>query len=270
MHFGISGVDIYPLVPVLAGFAVATLTTPAGVSGAFLLLPFQVSVLGFVSPAVTSTNLLYNVISTPGGIGRFRIQGDLDRPLVRAIVTGAVPGVVLGSVLRVGVFADPGDFKAFAGIVLALLGGNLVLQGARPRPSEGAPRETFSPGWVSVLGAVAATIGGIYGVSGGSIIAPALAGVFGLSVRRVAPAALVATLITSAAGVASFIAIDVAGGAAASSRPDWMLALLFGVGGMLGGATGAGLSRRVPERGLRVLLGMLALTLGTIYVAPLV
>jgi uncharacterized protein len=30
-----------------------------------LLLPFQVSVLGTPSPAVTPTNLLYNVVSTP-------------------------------------------------------------------------------------------------------------------------------------------------------------------------------------------------------------
>jgi len=33
-----------------------------------LLLPFQVSVLGTPSPAVTPTNLLYNVIATPGAL----------------------------------------------------------------------------------------------------------------------------------------------------------------------------------------------------------
>ena len=268
MHFGISGVEVHPLVPVLVGFLVATLTTPVGVSGAFLLLPFQVSVLGFVTPAVTSTNLLYNVISTPGGITRYRMQGDLDLRLVRAIVTGAVPGVILGSVLRVAVFDDPGDFKAFVGVVLALLGVNLAIQSLRPRPVRARPtKQAYSPMRVSALGAVAGTIGGIYGVSGGSIIAPVLAGVFGLAVRRVAPAALVATLLTSVAGVASFIVIDMVGGSRESSQPDWVLALLFGIGGMLGGAIGAAVSKRLPERGLRVLLGMLALVLGSIYVA---
>ena len=268
MHFGISGVDVHPLVPVVIGFLVATLTTPVGVSGAFLLLPFQVSVLGFVTPAVTSTNLLYNVISTPGGITRYRLQGNLDGSLVRAIVTGAVPGVVLGSILRVGVFDDPGDFKAFVGVVLALLGLNLVWQGVRRRAAaQVRTRDGFSVVRVSALGAFAGTVGGIYGVSGGSIIAPVLAGVFGLAVTRVAPAALVATLITSAAGVVSFVVIDLVGTAAESSQPDWMLALLFGMGGMVGGATGAAVSRRLPERGLRVLLGVLALVLGAIYVA---
>ena len=40
---------------------IGVLATPAGISGAVLLLPFQVSVLGTPSPAVTPTNLLYNV-----------------------------------------------------------------------------------------------------------------------------------------------------------------------------------------------------------------
>ncbi|HJR44635.1 MAG TPA: sulfite exporter TauE/SafE family protein [Actinomycetota bacterium] len=264
MHFETSGVDVFPLVPVVVGFVIATLTTPAGVSGAFLLLPFQVSVLGFVTPSVTATNLLYNVISTPGGITRYRSQGDLDGRLVRSIVTGAVPGVVVGTILRVTVFADPGDFKAFVGVVLLLLGLNLVIQALRRPTIQPYVVERFSRWRVALLALVAGTVGGIYGVSGGSIIAPVLAGVFGLAVRRVAPAALLATFITSVAGVTSFVVIDAVNGTAA--RPDWMLALLFGIGGVLGGTVGASVSRRVPERGLRLLLGVLGLTLGAIYI----
>ena len=53
-----------------AAYLIAGLATPAGISGA-VLLPFQVSVLGTPSPAVTPTNLLYNVIATRfGGPGR--------------------------------------------------------------------------------------------------------------------------------------------------------------------------------------------------------
>jgi hypothetical protein len=54
-----------------AAYAIAVLATPAGVSGAVLLLPFQVSVLGTPSPAVTPTNLLYNVVATPGALYRY-------------------------------------------------------------------------------------------------------------------------------------------------------------------------------------------------------
>src|SRR3712207_7828886 len=48
------------VVRVLVGFVVATVCTPAGVSGAFLLLPVQVQLLSVPSPAVSATNLLYN------------------------------------------------------------------------------------------------------------------------------------------------------------------------------------------------------------------
>ena len=57
-----------------AAFIISAIATPAGISGAVLLLPFQVSVLGTPSPAVTPTNLLYNVVSTPGALYRYRRQ----------------------------------------------------------------------------------------------------------------------------------------------------------------------------------------------------
>ena len=56
----------------LIAFAVATITTPAGVSGAVFLIPVQVSILGVPNPASTPTNLLYNVIATPGALLGYR------------------------------------------------------------------------------------------------------------------------------------------------------------------------------------------------------
>ena len=67
--------------PVRAG--IVCLSRPAGISGAVLLLPFQVSVLGTPSPAVTLTNLLYNVIATPGALYRYRRQHQTGGRLVR-------------------------------------------------------------------------------------------------------------------------------------------------------------------------------------------
>ena len=42
-----------------------------------MLLPFQVKVLDTPSPAVTSTNLLFNVVATPGAL---YCTGGRDRP----------------------------------------------------------------------------------------------------------------------------------------------------------------------------------------------
>src|SRR5437868_2074589 len=64
------------LIALAAADAIAVIATPAGISGAVLLLPFQISVLGTPSPSVTPTNLLYNVVATPGALYRYWRQGQ--------------------------------------------------------------------------------------------------------------------------------------------------------------------------------------------------
>src|SRR5579859_7724418 len=76
------------VVALVAAFAIAVLATPAGVSGAVLLLPFQVSVLGTPSPAVTPTNLLYNVVATPGALYRYCRQGQTGGRLAVTLIAG--------------------------------------------------------------------------------------------------------------------------------------------------------------------------------------
>ena len=63
----------------LCAFLLALVTTPAGVSGAVLLLPIQLSILHVPSPAVTPTNLLYNVVATPGAIWRAVPTAECNR-----------------------------------------------------------------------------------------------------------------------------------------------------------------------------------------------
>src|SRR5215213_3135307 len=126
MYFSGPGVEVNPLLPLLVAFLVSALTAPAGVSGAFLLLPFQVSVLGFTNPAVSPTNLIYNVVATPGGVYRYVQEGRVAWALVLLVALGALPGVLMGAVLRVTYFSDPTTFKVFVGLVLLYLGGRLL------------------------------------------------------------------------------------------------------------------------------------------------
>ena len=60
------------VIALAAAYLIATITTPAGISGAVLLLPFQVSVLGTPSPSVTPTNL------RTGAIGHNGFKSDFD------------------------------------------------------------------------------------------------------------------------------------------------------------------------------------------------
>jgi uncharacterized membrane protein YfcA len=95
------------IVALAAAFGVAVLATPAGISGAVLLLPFQVGVLGTPSPAVTPTNLLYNVVATPGALYRYWRQGQAGGRLALVLIAGTLPGVVAGSVIRVTLLPSP-------------------------------------------------------------------------------------------------------------------------------------------------------------------
>ena len=69
--FPISGVDTYFFLPPLLMFVISFFTSIAGLSGAFLLLPLNMSLLGFTTVSVTATNFLYNAIGIPGGVFRF-------------------------------------------------------------------------------------------------------------------------------------------------------------------------------------------------------
>jgi uncharacterized protein len=117
-----------------AGLLIATVTAPVGVSGAVFLLPVQFSLLGVPSPAVTPTNLLFNVIAGPGALLRYRTQGSLGGPLARRLVLGTLPGVVIGAVIRVLVVPGPRVFRLVVAAVLLPIGLWLCVRTLRKAP----------------------------------------------------------------------------------------------------------------------------------------
>jgi len=128
MHFSVSGVDVNPFLPPLVAFVVSFFTSMGGVSGAFLLLPFQVSVLGFNSPAVSPTNLIFNIVAIPSGVYRYIREGRMAWPLTWIIIIGTLPGVMIGAVLRIKYLPDPRSFKLFVGCVLLYVGGRMLYE----------------------------------------------------------------------------------------------------------------------------------------------
>ena len=126
MVFSVSGVDVALWVPPLVSFCISFFTSMGGVSGAFLLLPFMVSVLGFSSPAVSPTNLVYNIVAIPSGVYRYLKEGRMAWPLFWIVNLGTLPGVAIGAVFRVKYLPDPRFFKFFVGLVLLYIGSRLV------------------------------------------------------------------------------------------------------------------------------------------------
>lgn len=126
--FPVAGVKTNILIPPLVALVVSFFTSMGGVSGAFLLLPFQMSFLNFTSPSVSSTNFLYNIVAIPSGVYRFIKEGRMAWPLTWVVIIGTLPGVFIGYYLRILFLPDPRAFKLFVGCVLLYIGIRLLYE----------------------------------------------------------------------------------------------------------------------------------------------
>jgi uncharacterized protein len=312
--FAVSGVKTWVFLPPLVAFIVSTLTSMGGVSGAFLLLPFQVSVLHFVTPSVSATNFVFNIVAIPSGVYRYLKEGRMAWPLTWVVIVGTLPGVFIGYYLRVLYLPDPKSFKFFVGLVLLYIGIRLLYEmtersqrgkkemkaleekfnqhakalreNQAARVSAGLPAEavvktvswslsrveyefwgqrfSFSTMGMFTLAFIVGIIGGTYGIGGGAIIAPFCVAVFHLPVYTVAGAALLGTFLTSVAGVCFYSIIPAQPGL--STAPDWLLGFLFGAGGFGGMYVGARLQKFVPQKYLKLILGLIITFLAGSYI----
>ncbi|MDA3834135.1 MAG: sulfite exporter TauE/SafE family protein, partial [Spirochaetales bacterium] len=271
--FTVSHVETWIWLPPLVAFIVSFFTSMAGISGAFILLPFQMSVLGYTAPSVSGTNQLFNIIAIPSGVYRYIKEKRMVWPLTWCVVAGTLPGVLIGAWVRIEYLPDPSNFKVFAGIVLCYIGIRLAkdLLGttANPKDTEAPENLTnfivshshyslkciefkfdntkysFSTLGVMSLCILVGIIGGVYGIGGGAIIAPFLITFFRLPVYIIAGATLMGTFITSVAGVLfyQFLAQFYP---ELSVSPDYALGLLFGLGGFAGMYLGAKCQKYIP------------------------
>ena len=282
MFFPISGIEVNPLIPLGAAFIISFFTSMGGVSGAFLLLPFQVSFLGYTTPSVSGTNQVFNIVAIPSGVYQYIREGRMLWPLTWVVIIGTLPGVIMGAWVRIAYLPDPGNFKRFAGVVLLYIGIRLlsdVIQNKgrkkvphastasandcsvrlldstfrKVRFAYGGETYVFSPPLIYLICFLVGIVGGIYGIGGGAIIAPFFVTIVGLPVYAVAGAALMGTFFTSVIGVAgyqvlSLIYLDVV------VAPDWILGALFGAGGFMGMYFGARCQKYVPARMIKAIL----------------
>ena len=303
MLFPVSGVDVHPLIPFFVAFAVSFFTSMGGVSGAFLLLPFQLSFLGYTQPSVSATNQVFNIVAIPSGVYRYWREGRMVWPLAWVVIVGTLPGVFIGAFLRLAYLPNPSHFKLFAAGVLLYIGLKMVRDLLKKNADGDAKNssekrfqalvksqhskseemrlnktvvthfnfkrleyaffdESFDVSFwgIFALSFVVGIVGGVYGIGGGSIIAPFFVTFFGLPVYTVAGAALMGTFVTSIAGVVFYQALAPLY-PNLSVAPDWLLGALFGMGGMGGMYLGARCQKFVPAKAIKwMLAGIIVFT----------
>ncbi len=309
MFFQTSGVEVALWIPPLVAFIISFFTSMGGVSGAFLLLPFQMSFLGYTAPSVSATNQLFNIVAIPSGVYQYWKEGRMVWPLTSIVIVGTLPGVLFGAIVRVKYLPDPAHFKVFAALVLLYIGlrmihdllGNKSGTQSKARsekrfqeivrqyrekgkgdahsepPGSSAVRlthfnlrrfgytfygEQFDVSTLGIfsLSLIVGIVGGIYGIGGGAIIAPFFVTFFRLPIYTIAGAALMGTFVTSVAGVAFYQALAPLY-PSIQLAPDWLLGILFGLGGMAGMYFGARCQKHVPAAAIKWMLsGVLVFT----------
>jgi uncharacterized membrane protein YfcA len=313
MFFQTAGIEVAIWIPPLIAFVISFFTSMGGVSGAFLLLPFQMSFLGYVNPSVSATNQLFNIVAIPSGVYRYYKEGRMVWPLTWVVVIGTLPGVLIGAIVRVAYLPDARNFKVFASGVLLYIGIRMIRELTRKNagsadkaasekrfqelvrnyrkqndPSSSGNPETLSPitgihfnfrrlgytfygesfdvsFWgIFALSFIVGIVGGIYGIGGGAIIAPFFVTFFGLPVYTIAGASLMGTFITSVAGVSFYSAIAPFY-PHLSVAPDWLLGILFGLGGMCGMYLGARCQKFIPAIAIKWMLASIIVFTGIKY-----
>ncbi len=293
IEFPISGVETWWWLPIIVAYCISTLASTGGLSGAFILLPFQVSILGFTGPAVTPTNLLFNIVAIPGGVYRFYREKRMLWPLLWATVLGAFPGNILGAIIRVKYLPNPSAFKFFVGLVLLYIGVRLGLgvfdkAGNQSKDMNGLKglliyeaaitarnisfnfdAQSYRVPTVSffLISFFIGIVGSIYGIGGGALLVPILVVVFHLPVYAISGVALAGTFINSVIGVVIYIVLgQFYGRPDLVITPDWLLGLLFGIGGLAGTYTGASLQKYMPVRLIKGILTVCLLFIAVKYV----
>lgn len=274
-HFTVSGVETWLWLPPLAALAISLCTSMVGISGAFLLVPFQMSVLGFASPSASATNLVFNLLAIPGGMWHYWRENRLFWPLAGVITAGGAPGTFAGAWLRTHALADRAAFEPFVATILAWLAWRMLMDVRRGQPAapadgavslstcdwreirfrHGVTEHGFGVPSMLFFSFLVGVVGTAYGIGGGAFMVPICLTLYRLPVHAIAGATLTATFLTSAIALAAYSWMPAPVGV--TTRPDWAMGLAFGVGGLAGAYLGARLQKWVPQRTLKGVLALL-------------
>jgi uncharacterized membrane protein YfcA len=301
-EFPVAGISVAPWVPPLVAFTISFFTSMGGVSGAFLLLPFQISVLGYTAPSVSATNHLFNIVAIPSGVWRYVREGRMVWPLAWVVIVATLPGVLIGAVVRVRYLPDPRSFKLFAAGVLLFIGARMVadLRGLKRRSTNGQSAEDRFQQLVAshrhrvdAEGSALPTVvvrslrlsrieyeffGELFSFSTVGIFALAfVVGVAG-GIYGIGGGAIMAPFFVSVFGLPIY---TVAGAALVGTLvtsvaavvfytwlgvgPDWTLGLLFGLGGAAGMYCGAKTQKYIPARVIKLMLCVVILATAAKY-----
>ena len=282
IYLPIADIPVNVLVVLAMGLTVGFISGMFGVGGGFLMTPLLIFI--GVPPAVAVASVTSHIAASSfsGAISYWRRRA-LDILLAAVLLAGGLVGTVAG----VWLFTKLRSLDLLDLIIglsyvslLSIVGGLMVFESVRAivRSRQGQPAVPRRPGshsWfhglplkmrfkvsriyvstipVALIGFVIGFIGAIMGIGGGFLLVPMLIYFLRVPTSTVIGTSTVLTLVTMAAATILH--------ATTNHLVDALLALILMIGGVTGAQFGARAGQRMSAERLRLLLGILVLTVG--------
>jgi uncharacterized membrane protein YfcA len=290
IYLPIAELPVNVLLILFMGLAVGFISGMFGIGGGFLMTPLLIFI--GITPAVAVASVASHVAASSfsGAISYWRRRA-LDPALAMMLMVsgmlGTTAGVWLFTFLRSLGQLDLTISLSYL-LLLSIVGGMMITESVRAiiRARGGKPAEIRRPGshmWIHglplkmrfkvskiyvsvipiwVIGFFIGFIGAVMGIGGGFLLVPALIYLIRVPTGVVIGTSQVLTLVTMAYATVVH--------AATNHLVDALLALLLMSGGVIGAQFGARAGQRFSGEQLRLLLGILVLSVGLRFAYDLV
>jgi uncharacterized protein len=290
IYLPIAELPVNVLLILFMGLAVGFISGMFGIGGGFLMTPLLIFI--GIAPAVAVASVASHVAASSfsGAISYWRrraLDPALALMLLIAGLIGTTSGVWIFTLLRRLGQLDLTISLSYL-LLLSIVGGMMITESVRAilRARGGRPAEVRRPGshmWIHglplkmrfkvskiyvsvipiwVIGFFIGFIGAVMGIGGGFLLVPALIYLIRVPTGVVIGTSQVLTLVTMA--YATIVH------AATNHLVDALLALLLMLGGVIGAQFGARAGQRFSGEQLRLLLGILVLSVGLRFAYDLV
>lgn len=239
----------------LAGAGVGLLGGLIGLGGAEFRLPLLVGVFAVPLRRAIVLNLAVSLFTVLAGlVGRFAAGSappGVPWHVIAVVTAGGMVGAWLGVSWLVG--ASSARLQRAVRVLLALMGGLLLIEAFLPGPSAGLFSHPVAQ-WLggATAGIVLGVVSSLLGVAGGEMIIPTLVFGFGEDIKGAGTASLMISVPTVLMGLSR----QAAAGLRPTAQEITSTVVPMSAGSIVGALAGAFLVAYAPGDVLKVLLGL--------------
>lgn len=246
------------VLPLLIGVVTGVITSLVGASGVALVVPVITMIFGLSVHTAIGVSLLTDVIASITVSWNYYKRGNIALREALWLIVGTLAGSQVGAIFASKM--SEGGLGSSFGLITILFGLSMLLRKKKPQPADGGEtkQSRIQQPWLQSLLILLVGIGiglmsGLFGAGGGVMILGALIFFLRFPLHKAIGTSTFIMALTALSASASY---------AAHGNMDLRLALLLGLGSIVGGTGGAVLANRISEETLQKVAGLLFVGIG--------